>query len=357
MRTLPTWATGCLLLFALCRALDGQERVTSSGPLHLGARTAVIGVLEGDSLQEFGEVGAVSLLPDGRVVVLDRRLPSLHLFTSGGRPLFVAGRAGSGPGEFRLPSQLRILRGGDLGVLDFGLSRMSFFSLIRDSIQFRRSFQVAPPAREFCVLGDSLYVAGAPTGDSTTLRRYTLNGAEAGSLGELFPDLSDRILAAAVSAGLRVECQQKAGLVLLASEWLPTVRAYDARSGRRLWETRLSGFQEAIIEHRVPGIEGRGSAIAFRPPPSQSIHKVAGILALPEGTVLVQLERIWRPAGGGPTRTEYEIRLLRSESGVEIGSYRNVPRVFANSGGTIVIADTTDYPRLLIYRLEAHAHR
>lgn len=323
------------------------------GPFRLGLRTAAIGVLEGDPRQEFGEISSVAILPDGRVVVLDRRIPSLRLFAPDGTPLFVAGRVGSGPGEFRLPSQVRLLPSGELAVLDVGLARLSFFRLVRDSLRFRRSFQVAPTAREFCVLGDSVYVAGARAGDSSTVLRYTLSGTEAGGFGGLFPDAKDQVLAAALSAGLRLECLERTGTVLLASEWLPVIRAYDARSGRPRWESRVSEFEEVITEHKATM---RGPAIVFKPSPRQSIHKVASILALADSVALVQLEHTARPAGGASV-TRHDFRLIRTASGVEIAAYRDMPHVLARSAGTLALADTTDFPRLLIYRVLSDAPR
>src|SRR5512135_583278 len=146
--TMPTFAGSLvagLLIIAMSAGLRAQDHIV--GPFRLGPRTAAIGVLEGDPRQEFGEISSVAILPDGRVVVLDRRIPSLRLFAPDGTPLFVAGRVGSGPGEFRLPSQVRLLPSGELAVLDVGLARLSFFRLVRDSLRFRRSFQVAPTAR------------------------------------------------------------------------------------------------------------------------------------------------------------------------------------------------------------------
>ena len=336
----PRWAvTSLAALLAVAPPAVGQNAL----PLRHGQLVVAIGVEAGNAQEEFGEITAGAFVPDGRFLVLDRRFGVLRVFSPDGGMMAAAGRPGSGPGEFRLPVQVHLLSNRVVLVLDFGLSRFSIFDLTRDSLTFRRSFQVQSPAKEFCVLGDTLYVAGVRSADTATVTRYTLDGREAGTLGELFLTERDPVLAAAVSARLRIGCLPAKGLVLVASDYLPAIRAYDGRTGERRWEVRLAAFQETLLERK-------GTSVFFKVPPSQSIHQVDGLLGLNDGTVLVPLKRTWRRAEGAPTQSEHELRLLSPE-GRELSMQRPTPRLVALSQHLLAAEDTTvDYPRVLIYR-------
>jgi hypothetical protein len=61
--------------------------------------TVSLGVLEGDSLQEFYLVVTPFLLPDGRVAVPLRSTNSIRLFSESGEYIGTFGREGQGPGE------------------------------------------------------------------------------------------------------------------------------------------------------------------------------------------------------------------------------------------------------------------
>ena len=91
---------------------------------------------------DFSHVAGVSELPDGRVLVSDRveeRVVAADLAT--GRTVQV-GRAGSGPGEYRMPSRLVRWRGDSTLLVDEGNGRLA---VIAPDLRITRSFTLQLP--------------------------------------------------------------------------------------------------------------------------------------------------------------------------------------------------------------------
>lgn len=93
-----------LILLMGCGPSDGTTTESDSPP---GTPTQVqatpttcVGVISGDSLQEFDRVVTPFLLPDHRLVVPLAGSKEIRLFNSQGEFLATLGRAGEGPGEF-----------------------------------------------------------------------------------------------------------------------------------------------------------------------------------------------------------------------------------------------------------------
>ena len=88
-------------------------------PVHGGVATLVeevsIGAAAGPPEQTFSSIAEIAIGPDGSVFVLDRPAagtPFLRQYDAAGRFLRTIGRAGDGPGEYRAPSGLAVLRDG-----------------------------------------------------------------------------------------------------------------------------------------------------------------------------------------------------------------------------------------------------
>ena len=100
---------GAVSLLAVCFAVVGcaGEEATPSVTSVPGAPVRIeeapslsVGVVQGDTLQEFYRVTTPFLLPDGRLVVPLRSSSELRVFDPDGEFLQTLGRAGEGPGEF-----------------------------------------------------------------------------------------------------------------------------------------------------------------------------------------------------------------------------------------------------------------
>jgi hypothetical protein len=334
----------CLAVFSAGRASLHSQSTSSSKTVAVLLRPPdlTVGVLEGNVSEQFGELTAMAPQRGGRFAVLDARLGALRVFDAKGAAATSLGRPGSGPGEFRVPTSLAVISEDTVAVLDHSLSRISFFNTSGESKSgFVRSFQLDVPSRDFCALGKWLFVAGFRARDTSIVRRIDLAGAERDAFGDPFPNVLDLGLARMVSLQLRITCVPEKGLVLVASDWYPTIRAYTASTGELKWAASLKDFEQTVIEATAEG------GVGFRPPPSQAIHKIVGLIPLDTSVVLVQLERTSRERPGAKATKVYEARLVRSATGEQIGSQAPFLRVLAATRSTLYLSDTTDYPKAL----------
>lgn len=96
-----------------------------------------LGEVGGPSDELFVQIGDAALLTDGGVVVLDAGAPDLRFFNVDGSLRATAGRAGSGPGEFRGPFKVEVLPGDTVAVWDFSRKVFTYWSLDGDLITER----------------------------------------------------------------------------------------------------------------------------------------------------------------------------------------------------------------------------
>ena len=75
----------------------------------------------------FSRPGPVGFDGSGNLYVLDTEAPHVVVIGLDGQPVMVVGRAGEGPGEFDLPSDLVVWRDGHFAVLDAGHNAMHLF--------------------------------------------------------------------------------------------------------------------------------------------------------------------------------------------------------------------------------------
>ncbi|MGH7426950.1 MAG: 6-bladed beta-propeller [Candidatus Methylomirabilaceae bacterium] len=99
-------------------------------------RDLTIGTASGDASYEFAKVWDVAADERGGIYVADPGRREVLAYDSTGRFRRIIGRSGEGPGEFRAPTGVE-WRDGVLAVLDYVVSRVSFFTadgvLVRDT--------------------------------------------------------------------------------------------------------------------------------------------------------------------------------------------------------------------------------
>ena len=121
------------VLSVVSSACGPGEEAAPVSSIPIGTPTVVaiapllsVGVLEGDSLEEFYRVVTPFLLPDGRLVVPLRGSGTLRVFGPGGEVLESLGRPGRGPGEF-VSLSAAWPRGDTIEAFDRGLLRITRF--------------------------------------------------------------------------------------------------------------------------------------------------------------------------------------------------------------------------------------
>lgn len=93
-----------------------------------------LGVVEGDSAQEFEFVAGATRCADGTIVIADAGASQLRAFGPDGALRWTAGREGEGPGEYRNIDWVRT-HGDSLAVYDRSLGRLTVLSLGGDLIR------------------------------------------------------------------------------------------------------------------------------------------------------------------------------------------------------------------------------
>lgn len=87
-----------------------------------------IGEMEGEASYVFGQIRAVDVDPEGRILVLDGQAREIRVFSPEGSFLHGIGRVGEGPGEFRNPNHLRATSDGRVVVRDQAGGRYHIFT-------------------------------------------------------------------------------------------------------------------------------------------------------------------------------------------------------------------------------------
>lgn len=89
--------------------------------------TASIGSIDGPQETQLHRVRAVNLLPDGRIAVANGGTSEIRLYDAAGLWIRSIGRAGDGPGEFRVITGLQVVPPDTLIVFENGEARVTVF--------------------------------------------------------------------------------------------------------------------------------------------------------------------------------------------------------------------------------------
>lgn len=111
---------GCMTaLLIACGGESDEGAAAASGPDTITvAPSDTIGILMGDSNYVFGTIGDAVYTSDGNIAVMDETGCCVKVFDPSGEFLFQMGREGSGPGELLHPGAMVLLSDGSVGVID-----------------------------------------------------------------------------------------------------------------------------------------------------------------------------------------------------------------------------------------------
>lgn len=231
-----------------------------------------IGVAEGDPLYQMDRVRQALRLGDGRIVVANAGNQQIRWYDANGRHVASAGRAGGGPGEFRMLFALRRLPGDSVLAYDLTGFRLSWFD---PAGRFARSTPLQPigqvPPRFVDRFADgslllSTSVRSMGESPQSGTRRDTLLFLRASADGTRVDSLPVSPASEAsiqiVSKGGQIESMN----VMI----LPFMRnVYTAASGDRYWQgitdryeivlRRADGTPQRIVRRDVPPVPVRGA--------------------------------------------------------------------------------------------------
>jgi hypothetical protein len=319
-------------------AMEGRVAAAQARTLAV-APIGSIGVESGDRRTEFGHIEGVAV-DDGRGVLflVDRLNARLSAFTRDGRFIAAAGRAGSGPGEFRSAGAVAA-EGSTVYVLDLLNVRISTFVLRGNSLAWAGDTRLPFDARDLCVLDGQLFLLGYHGG--LMVHRFDLrSGRVAASFGQPFEE-GDAMMGALTASGY-IHCDGVSRSVFVTAVSTPTVRRYSP-AGQLLWETAIPRVAPSVITRTPAGVR-------FSPPRNrQNPDVVVSLTAVPGGRLLVQFGESWRGIGSLEDVVRVKTVLFDVRSGAVLRTLDNVPRIdFARDRYAYSHANDP-FPRVVVY--------
>lgn len=197
----------------------------------------------------FGSEVDVAFDPSGQLVLLDRRNYAVKVFTLSGEYVGGFGRAGPGPGEFLDPQAIEVLSDGRLAVVDRG-NRINMYAPSDSGFSYLETHLVEVVPERACSVGDRVFSSGWRMADNTMIHEVPIVPGQATRHFGRGYESEHWIVQDQLSDG-PIACLQRPSRVVLAFKRLPVVRAYDANTGKLIWESLLEDYlQPPVVEQR-----------------------------------------------------------------------------------------------------------
>lgn len=308
----------------------------------LGPPSGELGVLEGREAEVFGSITDVAMTPNGLIYVLDRMSRNIRIFTGGLRHLQTVGREGPGPGEFRDPRAIVILRTEELWAFDYD-GRVNVYSLDPAGLlEFRRTFVLSGyNVQDACAIGSNVYVLGFSVhpNDPFVVRKLSDTGVEVASFGQFY-DSGNPLLDRTLGTGA-LACVESDGVVVVASApQLAEIRGYNTDGSTR-WIADLMGLN-------APTLTTFNGLRRVRIPEDGRYSVVEAITPFPGGMLVVSIG--WRRRRGD---ARIQSVWLNSRSGRGERSSWNLPLLGAHAGDHVLGVYATPFPRIVMFDLLA----
>lgn len=331
-----------------CTAGFSEGPSASSSYLQWSVDTlAIIGVAEGDSSQEFGQLIAAEISAGGDAVLLDLRRPGVFWFDSVGdfRAVTAAGR---GPGEVAQPRAIGSSHTGAVLVLDPANARLSYLRESGGRLAVDSAINTSRASTSLCELSGRVYagfllncmVAHELGSDGRSIRSF---GPEP-ALPQLKAPGDFAVLARRQIVEPRLFCDPPRSQVVLAGRSHPVVRAYDS-VGNMLWSAELEDVHSIAFE-----LTGTGTVQGV-PDPDNGASFVRSMVAWGPQHLLIQYARSFQ--GGPPEGREFsgiDSRLLDLTTGAEVARSDELPLIAATRGDRSVVIENHPYPRAIVVR-------
>jgi hypothetical protein len=251
-----------------------------SGTLLEMTRTAIATIGREDGAEHFlfGEIAAAAMTRSGDVVVVDRRVEDVRLFSARGQFLQQLGRKGQGPGEFRTPHSVLVTPTDEIWISDMQ-RRLTVFTSSPDGYKLSRTIPVELSIRSMCLLGNDLVANAVTPSDPYVLRILDAQARPTRSFGTLYT--SPNAMINLEFAQGRIACDNANDLIVYASPaTIGEVRAY-RRDGQPVWRVAIDGLLNNIISDT----EGGGLSVERS---ASGAHTLLTLLAVPGVGIVVQ---------------------------------------------------------------------
>lgn len=257
-------------------ALQVRRTVRAAEPLRVSPYRVdtlwQVGGSENRGGVEIGSGMGLSVDQEGRIFISDGRRQLVHVLDSAGRMLRTLGRAGDGPGEFRLPSRVTVGPDQHIFVLDEYWARINEFGA---DLGFLRSIQLQPKIniRTLTVTGTEFIVSGTERGGRGGLEivhRFSREtGVRVASYGKQVDARSSEITKLLPAGPL---FPRTAGGWWYASPGPYEIQLFDGHGNIQLRVERPNRFLPAVEEaYSVSSVDGR---LSFRTSPHPVTAKI-----------------------------------------------------------------------------------
>jgi hypothetical protein len=281
-----------------------------------------------------------------RVIVVEGETNSLVVLSLDGRTLSTMPNTGPGAPRLGFPNQLALSQQGELLVLDAQTPRLARFSVRGDSLTLSSvlRLQGMTAVSGMCSLGGRVFIVGItpPTASSKLVHTIGEDGEVTSSFGEVFgpSDQHSRLL----YGHAQLLCMTREGLVVIASDNYPEVRAYDEH-GTLLWSREIPDFRQVSYQKTARG------GVRFVTPADGLWDSTVSVFSPAEGMVAVQIGRR-RGQGSDTPFSRIETRILSALDGRQLAVQHDLPLVKGTGASRLFAVDEAGSLSFLSYTFQ-----
>lgn len=307
-----------------------------------GARVVrSLGSEDGDVL--FGSIVGVAVDDSGRLLVLDRSGPMVHVFPVRD-PAFTVGRRGSGPMDLRTAVALWPENSGAFAVAD-GVLGVKYIHAPSPAARLQRIVDPGTGITGACKARSGLAVYRPRAGDAKLVQLFDTLGNPGPTFGEPYRAGSP-LIAHIMNEGV-VGCLAN-GTTVHAIAGLPFVHGYDAR-GRRLWTLRIADFAVGVQDETT---DKQGRHSIGLSDETRDFSLTTNVVALTPTVAVVQT--IYHTTRSLRARKAYErldTYLVDGHSGRAVFVGATLPVISYARGDHLACFLNDPYPRAMVMQL------
>ena len=305
-----------------------------------------VGTRQGTRREVIGSVADATVLPDGRVLLLDGSYNEIRVIDADNTVSSTIGQEGRGPGEFMSPKRLLQLDG-DFIVLDRS-NQVDRFTQDGESFVHVDRFNLPGFPDDLCVLADTLYAHSPDLDREASIHRISRDGERTASFGWLY-ESPNAFVRSNISDGA-IACNSTTRRIVSGLWYLPHLRAY-APDGSLQWVVKLTDVDPLPRKELVN--ENGGTRLTNETENRISYTGIWRIRSAENGAIIVQVRKESKAAHEQQRPYEaIQTYLVDTQTGEGIYVGDQLPPLLYVGNTHIVAGVNTPYPNLQIWELD-----
>ncbi len=301
----------------------------------------IVGVLDGELHEMFGQILDLAADLEGNLYVLDARNYVVRVFDSSGEFVRHHGAPGEGPGEFRAPSALEIDGTNRLLVAD-RIQRITAFTRENADVGTTMTLQDSP--RDLCVSATRIYIHTVGSERAGIVHALDTTGTYLDSFGSGY-QFGGAMAREDLSRG-SLTCSHHSDDVMFTFRYVPVMRRYSSQ-GEIKWTSSLSDFNPMHITE-----DTNTRTLTYSG--NEGVSDVMYHLTIIDGTGYALVQVLRRTPESIQARREYaEILTYVVDLATGAGGYvgNELPPVYTVVAGRLYAAVNWPYPHVLVYEM------